>query len=57
MGEVIVGGKIYTIFEMLPVELYGRPDTGVVIREMEKKAKVQREQGWRIKAAKGYRKK
>ena len=57
MGEVIVGGKIYTIFEMLPVELYGRPDTGVVIREMEKKEKVQREQGWRIKAVKGYRKK
>ena len=57
MGEVIVGGKIYTIFEMLPVELYGRPDTEVVIREMKKKEKVQREQGWRIKAAKGYRKK
>ena len=54
MREVIINGQVYTVFEIVPpVE----PQVRLLFNDMEKKEKRQREQGWKYKAVRGYRKK
>lgn len=54
MSQVIMNGKVYTIFEKLP-EI--QPSLNLVHEEMQRKEKKTREQDWKQMARKGYRKK
>ena len=55
MAEVIMNGRVYTIFEAPGVNLVTR--TGLLKEEMRNQEKNQRERGWKQKAIIGYRKK
>lgn len=55
MREVIINGQVYVVYENIPVP--DQPKVNLLFNDMEKKEKKQREQGWKYKAVKGYRKK
>ncbi len=55
MGQVIINGKVYTVFEMVPVVEDSKD--GLIKEEMEKKEKHMRERDWKQRARYNYRKK
>lgn len=55
MAETIINGKVYIIYENLPT-IEPNP-TELLMTEMRKQEKKSREQDWKQRARKGYRKK
>lgn len=55
MAEVIMNGRVYTIFEASDTSLIS--EVGLLRKEMRNREKNQREIGWKQKAILGYRKK
>ena len=55
MGQVIINGKVYTIFEMVPTVVDNKVE--LIKEEMEKKEKHMRERDWKQRARYNYRKK
>ena len=56
MGQVIINGQVYTIYEMLPVVLEDN-QIGLIKEEIRKKEKHTRERDWKQMARQNYRKK
>ena len=55
MGQVIISGRSYYIFEMVPVVMDNK--VGLIKEEMKKKEKHTRERDWKQMARQNYRKK
>ena len=55
MAQMIINGKIYTIFEMNPYALEDR-QINLIKEEVSKKEKHTRERDWKQMARKNYRK-
>ena len=53
MGQVIIDGQVYTIFEMAPTMVSG---AGLIKEELERKEKYRRERDWKQMARQNYRK-
>ena len=55
MTQVIIGGKVYTIYEMCPQIVESK--TELIKDTIKRKEKKSREQSWKQAARFGYRKK
>lgn len=53
MGQVIINGQVYTIFEMVPTMV---SSAGLIKEELERKEKYRRERDWKQMARQNYRK-
>ena len=56
MGQVIINGQVYTIYEMNPYALEDQ-QIALIKREVRKKEKHTRERDWKQMARQNYRKK
>ena len=56
MGQVIINGQVYTIYEMNPYALEDR-QISLIKEEASKKEKHTRERDWKQMARQNYRKK
>lgn len=55
MAEVIIGGKIYTLYEDIPTMQAN--EMKKVIADMKKKEKKKMKESWKQRARMGYKKK